>query len=184
MLTKQHYFASKITHPLTKQVYRLHMCGLCHALGDDYGLPYRLLTSHEMIMLNLLVNAQQKEAPTSVLRRCPLNPTRFVQTNSNQASTYSAAVSVALANASVQDDVADSGSILARTLSLALKVPLHTARQQLSDEIVEQFDSLTIAQTKAESDTESDPTAPTARLSALLFAATAKLCGQPANEPY
>ena len=41
MLTKQHRLAAKIIHPQKRRAYKAYMCGLCHALGDSYGLPHR-----------------------------------------------------------------------------------------------------------------------------------------------
>jgi len=74
MLTQSHYSACNLHDAQDRAAYRLHMCGLCHALGDSYGLPARLLTNHEMIVLNLLTSAQRPQAPDVVTRRCPLNP--------------------------------------------------------------------------------------------------------------
>jgi hypothetical protein len=32
MLSQQHRFANQILHPQRQQAYKVHMCGLCHAL--------------------------------------------------------------------------------------------------------------------------------------------------------
>jgi len=74
MLKQTHKLVTGLSDPESGKTYKLHMCGLCHALGDTYGLPYRLLTSHEMILLNMLITAQQNEEPVVAIRRCPLNP--------------------------------------------------------------------------------------------------------------
>jgi hypothetical protein len=46
MLTSlQHQFAPRFGDPDKRQAYTTHMCGLCHALGDRYGLlliPWQL----------------------------------------------------------------------------------------------------------------------------------------------
>ena len=108
MLTKQHQLAAKIIHPQKRRAYKAYMCGLCHALGDSYGLPHRLLTSYEMILLNMLTNAQRSTAPEIVMRRCPLNPSRMVSTNQDAGSEFAAAVAVVLARVSLDDHVQDS----------------------------------------------------------------------------
>jgi len=78
MLKQTHKLVTGLSDPESGKTYKLHMCGLCHALGDTYGLPYRLLTSHEMILLNMLITAQQNEEPVVAIRRCPLNPFKTV----------------------------------------------------------------------------------------------------------
>ena len=93
MLTRlRHQTASNFATCRDRSTYRTHMCGLCHALGDEYALLSRLLTLQETILLNLLVSAQREEAPGNATRRCPLNPTRKVNTNQDIASQFAAAV--------------------------------------------------------------------------------------------
>lgn len=185
MLTKQHRFAAQILHPREKQVYKTHMCGLCHALGDRYGLLSRLLTNHEMILLSMLTNAQSDEDFSIVMRRCPLNPARHVQTNQNGASTFAAAAAVELARASVLDDVQDSRGwdISAQVIRLLMGKAHQTAIRTLEKL---GFDSATFArlvehQMQAEDLPEADPAAPTAMTSASLFAMTARLAKRQDN---
>src|SRR5262245_40175862 len=133
MLTKQHRFATRITDLDKRRACRLHMCGLCHALGDNYGLPTRLLTSHEMILLNMLTSAQRAEEPAVVTRRCPLNPFMHVSTNQDSASMFAAAASVELASISVADDIQDSAGqdIAARIATRLLDRPHRAALRTL-----------------------------------------------------
>lgn len=186
MLTKQHRFASQILHPKERQVYKTHMCGLCHALGDGYGLLSRLLTSHEMILLNMLTNAQRETDLKMVMRRCPLNPTRHVQTNQDEASAFAAAAAIELARVSVLDDVQDSKgfNITAQILRLLIGNAHQTAVRTLEklNFDASTFQHLTENQTQAENTSEVDPTAPTAMTSASLFAMTARLANSPENE--
>ena len=95
MLTKSHYAARQYVCAHDRATYRWHMCGLCHALGDDYGLTTRLLTNHDMILLNLLTEAQYPQETPTVMRRCPLNPRRKVPTNQEAASRFAAATAPA-----------------------------------------------------------------------------------------
>lgn len=186
MLTRlQHQHTRTLLDPHERQVYRLHMCGLCHALGDDYGLLSRLLTTHELILLNLLISAQQTETPRSETRRCPLNPLRHVQANQGQASHFAAAVSVELANASFRDDVEDAQGfdLMAHAASFMLHGPhraaLHSLRESGFD--VTGLVSLNAQQATAERDGAGQPERPSARLAASLFAMTARLAGCPEN---
>ena len=108
MLTRSHYAARHYVCAHDRPTYRRHMCGLCHALGDDYGLTTRLLTNHDMILLNLLTEAQYPQETPTVMRRCPLNPRRKVPAKQETASRFAAATAVTLAAVSVEDDLQDS----------------------------------------------------------------------------
>ncbi len=184
MLTKQHRFAAQLVQE--KQVYKTHMCGLCHALGDSYGLLSRLLTSHEMILLSLLTSAQRETHLQTVKRRCPLNPAHFVSANQDEGSRFAAAAAVELARVSVLDDVQDSRGwdVLAQASRLLIGTAHQTAVRTLENL---GFDAATFArltehQAQAEADSESDPAAPTAMTSASLFVMTARLAQKPENE--
>jgi hypothetical protein len=181
MLRKQHQFAARIHQPEQRQDYRLHMCGVCHALGDSYGQWTRLLTNQEIILLNLLVDAQLAESPSVVMRRCPLNPTRHVRTNQNIASEFAASIAIGLSKASVEDDLQDGNHFAAPLTNWLLSKPYQHALQSLAtlDFDAETLRHLTQSQTSAENN--GDEVAPSALLSAQIFAQTALLANQPEN---
>lgn len=183
-MINQHAYLPQPCGP-DRHAYRTAMCGLCHALGDGYSLPARLLTGHDAILLNLIASAQRAEAPDVVMRRCPLNPLMKVTTNKDSSAAFAAAASVALTYASADDHVQDSGGrdLPARALRGALTTYNRTAMDTLA---ALGFDPATIAelgarQTAAESDPSADAAQPTAFTSARLFAMTASLAGQPLN---
>jgi hypothetical protein len=186
MLTSlQHQFAPRIADPQKRRAYTTHMCGVCHALGDHYGLLSRLLTTHELILLNLLTDAQCQEAPTIIARRCPLNPLLQVKTNQNIASGFAAAVAVELANVKFADDIQDSGgrdgvAHLARWL---VSKPHQAALQALAELgfKTETLTRLNERQRLSEADETQDAAEPSAITSAQLFALTARLAGTPHN---
>jgi hypothetical protein len=196
MLTQQHRFANQILHPQRQRAYKTHMCGLCHALGDNYGLPFRLLTSHEMILLNLLVTAQQETEPEIVPRRCPLNPLKWVATNQDAAAQFAAATAVGLAQVSLDDKIWDAGGCnSSRRQHYGSHLPAYVGRWFLAKPYrlalallkrlglaTETLTGLGLQQSLAENDETQDPTRPTAEASAQLFAMTARLAGQPTNE--
>lgn len=187
MLTQSHYASKKFVRCRDRAAYRVHMCGLCHALGDDYGLPYRMLTTHDTILLNLLTTAQQPDAQPVIMRRCPMNPLRHVPTHQNTASTFAAAISVRLAKVSVQDDIddGDGRGLIGRLAALMLNRPEHTAAERLNalGFDASPIDTLPQAQTHAERAPNGNPAAPTAHAAAALFTATAHTAGIPANGP-
>ena len=165
--------------------YRLHMCGLCHALGDDYGQASRLLTSRELILLNMLVSAQLPEMTTTE-RRCPLNPLMHVQTNVSVASEFSAAIAIKLTEASVTDDIQDEGGLLPHLAHFALKRPVKQANTALEklDFATTNLNQLNAQQTLAENGKSTQPEHPSAQLSADIFAMTATLANLPKNAPH
>lgn len=187
MLTESHYALKKHVQCQDRKTYKLHMCGLCHALGDAYGLTSRLLTMHDMILLNLLTSAQQPTAPAVIERRCPLNPLMKVRTNNSSGSQFAAAASVALGAASLQDHIEDSDG---RDLFAQLGRWWMNGKQAVAEQLLAQlgFDpaplrALPAAQSHAERDAHADPAAPTASIAAALFGMTATLAEAPHNAP-
>jgi hypothetical protein len=135
LTTLHHQYAPKLTDPRERRAYATHMCGLCHALGDRYGLLFRLITSHELIQLNLLTATQQLNEPAVIQRRCPLNPLLSATTNHDVASEFAAAVAIELANVKFADDVQDSGGrdVAARLERWLMRQPHQIALRALED---------------------------------------------------
>lgn len=186
MLRQQHQFAAKITNSCLRQEYQMHMCGLCCTLGQNYGLPYRLLTSHEMILLNMLTNAQRLEDPIVVNCRCPLNPLKTVRASRGVASEFASSAAIGLAKVSVEDKVQDSKwwNISWRLLNWILGDVYLVALENLANigfeaEVLTQ---LTALQTDVQASKAKDPARPTATTTAKLFTRTAYLAGNSRNE--
>jgi hypothetical protein len=185
MLTNQHRKATRcITNP-ERRVYKHYMCGVCHALGDDYGLASRIFTNHETILLNMLTDAQMETSSETVMRRCPLRPTHHVKTNQNTSSQFAAAITVLLVNAGVVDDRQDGKglNLPARLLEKALSGMSNSARSVLDNL---SFDTrplkmLPTQQFQAESN-GMNPLAPSMQSSSAIFAMTAQLAGSPQNQ--
>ncbi len=184
MLTKSHYAAQHLVQCKDRQTYRLHMCGLCHALGDRYGLPVRLLTSYDLILLNLLTTAQRCEEPQITLRPCPLNPARRVRTNPGPASDFVAAAAVELASADLHDDLQDGPGVRARVLLALTRRTRHIARRSLAALHLDAapLADLPTEQAAAEAN-GTDPARPTAAAGAALFSYSAHLAGAAHNAP-
>ncbi len=184
MLTNQHCFAKRILEPAQRRQYQIHMCGLCHALGDDYGLMARLLTNHEMTLLNMLTEAQSETSSEITVRRCPLYPARKVAANQSPASRFAAAAAVLLASVSVEDDIQDGRGwrLISRSMHMLLSRPRSAALQTLAEMGFdpEIFTGLNQRQKDAEQATFGDAIAPSS--SASIFAMTARLAENPRNE--
>ena len=186
MLNKQHCFAQSIISPEKQQIYKTHMCGLCHALGDYYGYFTSLLNRHETILLNLLVTAQTPEDIKIVERQCPLNPLKKVATNQDLASQFSAAVAVELVKVNNGDHIQDSQGkdLSAIALDKVLKAPHENALRTLTalNFDTEVLTELGKSQTLVEQTEGKEASQPSATVSAYLFGMTARLANQPQNE--
>ena len=185
MLTNQHQKVTRCIIGSERQVYKRYMCGVCHALGDDYGLVSRLFTNHETILLNMLTDAQMESPSATVMRRCPLRPTHFVTTNQNTSSRFAAAITVLLINAGVIDDCQDGKglNLPARLLEKAMSGMSKSARTVLDTLSFDShyLETLPTQQLKAESD-GNNPLAPSMRSSSAIFAMTSELAGSPHNQ--
>ena len=81
-------------------------CGLCHTLGQRYGLPARFILNYDFTYLAILL-AEREEGPSGE-SRCPVSPIRkrpYLQ--SDDAFALAADESVILAYWQLRDGVAD-----------------------------------------------------------------------------
>lgn len=186
MITNQHRFAKQILDADERKTYQKNMCSVCHAFGTKYGFISRFITNHEIILLNMLTQAQMRDESEPTPRRCPLNPMLKVDTYANVGSEFAAAVGIELVNASIEDDIIDSDGrdIKARILHSSLKGVHQTALTVLKDLEFDTslFTELGHKQSLAEGNTGQDPTLPSAETGAAIFAKTAQLAGNPQNE--
>lgn len=185
MLTNKHLFAQRIITPDERRIYQMHMCGLCHALGNDYGFISRVITNHEMVLLNMLITSQC-EQETQLEQRCPLNPFIKVGINRDVASKFAAATAIELARTGAQDGISDTKGydLRAHFLKAILDTPHQTSIKTLREL---QFDAsafteLCLTQEKAELNQSADPALPTAKMTAALFGMTSELANKPANK--
>jgi hypothetical protein len=185
MLTKSHYAARHFINAKDRPIYRQHMCGLCHALGNEYGFATRLFTNHDAIFFSILINAQHPQEIPTIRQRCPINPRRKMVSNDDDAGKFAAATAITLAAVSVDDDVLDSKGhdVIAKTVRRLLKKPQHTALRVMENL---DFDTSVLVQlSQNQSDAEradQDSEIPSAKAASALFAMTANLAGNTANE--
>jgi len=185
MLTNQHRFVARMIHCEERTDYKKHMCGVCHALGDDYGFLSRLITNHEIILLNMLTEAQCETPSDDVIRRCPLNPRLNVKTNQTVSSRFAAAIAVMLVNTSVEDDLRDGKGLqlptrLLKAMTARLATRAHETLSALAFDTTKLL-SLQDEQSHAEAN-NGNPMTPSMQSSATIFAMTGTLSGQPHNQ--
>jgi hypothetical protein len=185
VLTEQHRFASKITHSQHRIEFKQHMCGLCHALGQRYGLLSRFLTSHDMVLLSLLISSQRKEAASVAQRRCPLNPVLRVSCVQDETGAIVSAIALALARASLQDHVLDGkgNNLKERPARWYIEKRYPAALEILSQNGFRTDDINNLASSQFNIEKEGKTSlGPTAQLTAHLLGMTARLTGNPTNQ--
>ena len=184
MLKDQHRFATLIVNPRSKQEYKYHMCGLCNALGKEYGLPFRVLTSYDSTLLSILVQAQQHDCSPLVRNPCPINPFKKVSTYAGAGSKYSASVAMCLANLQNRDDINDSrhfnigGFIRNMICARFNQKALDNIKNILETYI---FNSFTGKQNYQEM-TGGYAAIPTANMASTIFSASADIAGNSSNK--
>lgn len=93
------------------ETYKSVYCGLCKELGKSYSPISRLTLSYDYTLLALLYMSLSNETPTYCQKKCVVNPLKkcnFCETKGEEIK-YSAAVSIALLNLKVKDNIKDSG---------------------------------------------------------------------------
>lgn len=92
--------------------YRGVYCSLCRTLGKEYGQTSRMLLSYDATFYVLLLTMSRGgECPHFEAGRCPFNPTKKCNYQSNNEELYkaAAALTVILSYHKVRDDMQDGG---------------------------------------------------------------------------
>lgn len=91
--------------------YRAFYCGVCHSLGEEYGVAGRMTLSYDMTFLSILLSALYEDATEPRLHRCVPHPMKRHQAIYNEFSEYAAAMNVMLTYYKLADDWDDERSI-------------------------------------------------------------------------
>lgn len=91
-------------------LYNKKYCSLCHSLGKEYGIFYRLLTSYDLILLILCLEMFEDDNIYYKFR-CPLNKLKKIEiNNSKNIYDYVAFINFHLMIEKLNDDIADKKS--------------------------------------------------------------------------
>lgn len=94
--------------------YRSVYCGLCRALGELSGQSGRLLLSHDMTFLALLLSSLEEPEKQEDNYRCLIHPVKERTTVRSRAVEYAASMNLILMDLKCEDQVRDEGSRTAR----------------------------------------------------------------------
>ena len=102
--------------------YRSFYCGLCHTLGEKYGLFSRLTLTYDMTFLALFQSVLYGETVEYSEKRCIVHPVKSHKVAGTAALDYAAAMNVILAFYKCADDWHDDKNLIKGAEALLLKI--------------------------------------------------------------
>ncbi len=118
--------------------YRAAYCGLCRALGELSGYSGKLLLSHDMTFLSILLRSLTEETYAEENRRCLLHPIRSRPFIRSRAVEYSAAMNLILMHFKCMDQIRDGEPGAAGIMERRL----HSSLKKVSDAYPEKFQTI------------------------------------------
>lgn len=101
------------------ELYRQYYCGVCRALKDRYGRTQDL--AYDAAFVHILADGLTHEMTAPGTERCIAHPVRGLPALKTPSADYAADVNILMAVAKAQDDVIDTGSLLARARAALLR---------------------------------------------------------------
>ena len=118
--------------------YRAFYCGICRETGNLSGRIGRLLLSHDMTFLAILLNSLFEPEETCVYMRCGFHPVYPKEMKTGKIIHYAAAMNLILMDFKCEDQVRDDHS---RVGQLERKM-IHSAVESLSKEYPLQYSEI------------------------------------------
>lgn len=115
--------------PESLQRYRSLYCGLCHALGEQYGMAGRMALTYDMAFLVMLLGSLYEPEEQSGQARCVPHPLRAHDWTQNRFTAYAAGLNVLLAYYNCEDDWYDDHNLAKHAEALLLQKHLAALRQ-------------------------------------------------------
>ena len=115
-------------------MYRSFYCGLCHVLGERYGIKGQVTLTYDMTFLVMLLSSYCESDVVSAKRRCLMHPAKTHTERVSEMTAYGADMNVLLSYLHFVDDKEDENSIKA-TGGIAL---YRGAYQKIKDRYPEQ----------------------------------------------
>ncbi|MCR4876651.1 MAG: DUF5685 family protein [Clostridiales bacterium] len=115
-----------------KRRYRQVYCGVCRELGALSGRSGRLLLSHDMTFLALLLNSLMEPEEKTESFRCAAHPLHPREILISRAVHYAAAMNLILMDLKCEDQIRDDHSQAARAERRFLKNAAEATRQEYS----------------------------------------------------
>lgn len=116
------YMAPPEASASDRGLFRSYQCGLCHTLGDEYGLAYRLFAGVDLVFFNIFLDLHREERAALGRRACVLSPVQregrgLAVRERTTLTRFAAAFGVWVGVEKLRDDAEDEGGWL-RALAL------------------------------------------------------------------
>ena len=100
--------------------YRGYYCGLCRSLGR-HGISGRLLLTYDMTFLYILLSGLYEKPLKNEKRRCAVHPMKAREMLTGEIADYVADMTILLFYYKALDDVADEGTLKAKSVAGILR---------------------------------------------------------------
>ena len=100
--------------------YRGYYCGLCRSLGR-HGISGRLLLTYDMTFLYILLSGLYEKPLKNEKRRCAVHPMKAREMLTGEIADYVADMTILLYYYKALDDVADEGTLKAKSVAGILR---------------------------------------------------------------
>ena len=104
-----------------QQRYRMHYCGLCHAIGARHGQAARLALTFDLTYLTVFLSSLYEPEENAGEARCVPHPAKKHQWVRSRVTDYAADMTIALTYYKLADDWQDDRNIAAKTGAAWLK---------------------------------------------------------------
>lgn len=94
-----------------RQLYQGVYCGICHSLGEKYGLRGRITLNYDMVFLALVLSSVYTLDFDRTQHICPAHPVKKQILFTNEITRYAVDMNVALAMKSAQDNWNDDKNL-------------------------------------------------------------------------
>lgn len=110
--------------PAEREAWLGHLCGLCLALGNNYGQVTRLFANYDAALLSALCEAQNPSPLATRTSYCPLrrNFRMHVVAPDTQAAQYASSITLVMATTRIEDHLTDGETFLCRMPGLVSRI--------------------------------------------------------------
>lgn len=186
------YLAPYGADDTTRRIFRSYQCGLCHTLGAEYGVRYRLFAGPDMVFLNVFYDLVGAGLAAEGRRACVVAPgiSNLPVRARTDHTRFAAAFGVYMAVEKLRDDWEDERSWLKYLAWRAFRPGWARARATLveHDFPVTEVEGWMRAQALVERPGASgqglsleQASVPTRAIASLLFGHAARVAGEPAR---
>lgn len=130
-----------------KRRYKAAYCGLCHVLGEKYGLKGRISLNYDLTFLLILLSSLYDTDETSGESRCVVHPMKKHSYFTNRYTEYAADMTVALMYHKCLDDWNDDKKVYAKRYAVMLEKPYSDIKNRWRKQVVVMENELSFIKT-------------------------------------